>query len=55
LRKAFSKIKQALRRAQARTDNDLRAATWAAFATITPANAAGWFRHCGYQHPDQPS
>ena len=45
---AFSKVKQALRRAQARTDDALRAATWAAFATITPADVAGWFSHCGY-------
>ena len=45
---AFSKVKQFLRRAQARTDDALRAATWAAFATITPADAAGWFAHCGY-------
>ena len=44
---AFSKVKQALRRAQARTDDDLRTATWAAFATITPTDAAGWFAHCG--------
>jgi transposase len=55
IEEAFSQIKQALRRAQARTDDDLRAATWAALATITPANAAGRFRHCGYQPPDQPS
>ena len=45
---AFSKLKQALRRAEARTDEALRAATWAAFATITPTDAAGWFSHCGY-------
>lgn len=45
---AFSKVKQALRRAQARSDDALRAATWAAFATITPQDAAGWFAHCGY-------
>jgi len=45
---AFSKVKQALRRAQARTDDDLRTATWAAFATITSTDAAGWFAHCGY-------
>jgi transposase len=55
IEEAFFQIKQALRRAQARTDDALRAATWAAFATITPADAAGWFRHCGYQPPDQPS
>ena len=45
---AFSKVKQALRRAQARTDDALRAATWAAFDAITPTDAAGWFDHCGY-------
>jgi transposase len=45
---AFSKVKQALRRAQARTDDALRAATWAAFATITTTDIAGWFAHCGY-------
>jgi len=48
IEEAFSKVKQALRRAQARTDDDLRAATWSAFATITPRDAAGWFTHCGY-------
>lgn len=52
---AFSKVKQALRRAQARTDDDLRAATWAAFATITPNDAAGWFAHCGYPAGHQSS
>jgi transposase len=50
LEHAFSKVKQALRRAEARTDDALRAATWAAFATITPTDAAGWLAHCGY-HP----
>jgi transposase len=45
---AFSKVKHALRRAQARTDEALRAATWAAFATITQTDAVGWFAHCGY-------
>jgi transposase len=48
IEEAFSKVKQALRRAEARTDDDLRDATWAAFATITTADAAGWFTHCGY-------
>ena len=44
----FSKVKQFLRRAQARTDDALRVATWDAFATVTPFDAAGWFSHCGY-------
>lgn len=48
IEEAFSKVKQSLRRARARTDHDLRTATWAAFASITPADAAGWFSHCGY-------
>jgi transposase len=55
IEEAFSKVKQSLRRAQARTDDDLRAATWAAFATITPGDAAGWFTHCGYLPHDQPA
>lgn len=44
----FSKVKASLRRAQARTDDALRDATWAAFATVTTADIAGWFAHCGY-------
>ena len=52
---AFSKVKHALRRAQARTDDDLRAATWDAFATITTADATGWFTHCGYPPDHQAS
>jgi transposase len=55
IEEAFSKVKQHLRRAQARTDDDLRTATWAAFATISPADAAGWFTHCGYPPRHQPS
>ena len=55
IEEAFSKVKQALRRAEARTDDDLRAATWAAFATITRTDAAGWFAHCGYPASHQPS
>ena len=55
IEEAFSKVKRALRRAQARSDDDLRAATWAAFATITPTDAVGWFTHCGYPPSDRPS
>lgn len=55
IEEAFSKVKQFLRRAEARTDDDLRTATWAAFATITTADIAGWFTHCGYPPLDQPS
>jgi transposase len=52
---AFSKGKPSLRRAGARTDDDLRAATWAAFATITPTDAAGRGAHCGSRPTHQPS
>lgn len=48
IEEAFSKVKASLRRDQARTDDALRAATWAAFASVTPTDAAGWFAHCGY-------
>jgi transposase len=51
----FSKLKQALRRAEPRTDDDLRAATWTALETITPDDARGWFAHCGYLSAHQPS
>lgn len=55
IEEAFSKVKQCLRRAEARTDDDLRTATWAAFATITTADATGWFTHCGYPPRHQAS
>jgi transposase len=45
---AFGKLKEALRRAEARTQEALEAAIAAALAAITPADAAGWFAHCGY-------
>jgi transposase len=55
IEEAFSKVKQFLRRAQARTDEALRAATWAALASITLTDIAGWFSHCGYRVWDQES
>jgi transposase len=55
IEEAFSKVKAFLRRAQARTDDALRAATWAALAALTPTDIAGWFSHCGYRVLDQES
>jgi transposase len=55
IEETFSKVKPSLRRAQARTDDDLRAATWTAFAAVTPSDAAGWFTHCGYRPVDRSS
>jgi transposase len=49
---AFSKFKARLRRAEARTDETLSAAIWAAQAAITPGDARGWFCHCGYPAQD---
>lgn len=54
IEQAFSKVKAALRRAGARTRDTLEAAIAAALDTITPADARGWFRHCGYTAPGQP-
>jgi transposase len=45
---AFSKIKQGLRSAQHRTQQKLWNNTQQVLETITPADAAGYFRHCGY-------
>jgi transposase len=44
----WSKLKTYLRKAQARTHDALDAAIAQALATITPADARGWFAHCGY-------
>jgi transposase len=44
----WSKLKTYLRQAQARTHDALDAALAHALATITPADARGWFAHCGY-------
>ncbi len=50
----FSKVKQALRRAGKRTQDELIAAIGAALDTVTVRDAAGWFTHRGYPPvPDQ--
>ena len=48
IEKAWSKFKQFLRTAKARTPEDLDQAVTAALKTITADNAAAWFRSCGY-------
>lgn len=45
---AWSKLKAHLRRARARTVEALNAAVAQAMNAISPADACGWFRHCGY-------
>lgn len=48
IEEAFSKIKNALRKAGARTHEALQEALAGALSDVTPADAAGWFAHCGY-------
>jgi transposase len=48
IEKMWSKVKQFLRSAEARTWEALLAAIAAALATVTPQDAANWFAHCGY-------
>ena len=48
IEETFSKLKAALRRIGARTQEALQEAVAAALLTVTAADAAGWFRHCGY-------
>jgi transposase len=52
---AFSKLKAALRRAEARTREALEEAIGAALAAITAQDARGWFTHCGYLPLARPS
>lgn len=44
----WSKVKAALRTAEARTEPTLREAIAATFGTITCQDARNWFAHCGY-------
>ena len=50
IEKAWSKIKQLLRSAKARTAEALDDAVAQAIAAITPQNATAWFHHCGYRN-----
>jgi transposase len=42
---AFGKVKQAVRHAWPRTDDDLRTATESSFAAPAPVDAHGWFAY----------
>ena len=48
----WSKIKTLLRARQARSLDDLDRELPAVLATVTPGDARGWFRLCGYPAPD---
>jgi transposase len=47
----WSKVKEVLRTAAARTVAALEAALADALARVTADNARGWFQHCGYALP----
>ena len=49
---AFSKLKTILRRVGARTREALQDAIIQALPSITPQDALGWFRYCGYPVPE---
>jgi len=51
IEQAFAKIKTHLRRAAARTFDDLVVAIGVALDTVTPADARGFFAHCDYLLP----
>ena len=48
IEKMWSKAKEYLRAAKARTSDALDAAIAAAFQSVTPQDAAAWFASCGY-------
>ena len=51
IEKAWSKVKEAVRRARPRTTEELMTALGAALQAITTDDIEGWFTHCGY-HTD---
>ena len=53
IEEAFSKIKNIVRKAQARTREALVEAISLAISAITLEDAVGWFAHCGYHPQDQ--
>lgn len=48
IEKAWSKIKQHLRKSKARSLERLQQCVTEALHTVTSQDAVGWFRHCGY-------
>jgi len=48
IEQCWSKIKQSLRAAKARTRDELESALVKALKLITKYDIRGWFKHCGY-------
>lgn len=53
IEECWSKVKEYLRAVAARTTQALRDAMMSAMKSITPEDACGWFRHCGYKVVDR--
>ncbi len=53
IEEAFSKIKNTVRKAGARTREALNEVMGEALGAVTLEDAAGWFSHCGYEPRDQ--
>jgi transposase len=53
IEEAFSKIKNAVRKAGARSREGLNEAMGEALSAVTLEDVAGWFSHCGYEPRDQ--
>jgi transposase len=49
----FSKLKEALRSAAARTVDALIEAMGDALRSVTPGDIFGWFNHCGYRYKQE--
>ena len=49
---AWAQVKAELRRVAARTPEELQRALGPALDRVSAANAAAYFRHCGYECPD---
>jgi len=54
IEQAFSKVKGALRKAEARTREALIGAMGRALDRVTARDARGFFGHCGYRSVVQP-
>ena len=55
IEEAFSKVKELLRRAKARTLEALFEATAQALDAVSASDASGYFEHCGYGTPQDHS
>lgn len=53
IEEAFSKVKNTVRRAGARSREALNEAMGEALSAVTLEDVAGWFLHCGYEPRDQ--